>query len=549
MKDNNRYFLYARKSTDTEDKQVQSLPDQINAMNKKAEELWIDIIEIFQESMSAKKPWRFRFNEMVERIKAGEANGIIAWKLDRLTRNPVDTWTIQYMLQDWVLNKIITNDREYNPVDAWLLFSVETWMSNQFIMDLRKNVIRWMDSKIEKWVYAWRVPEGYINVKGKKIIDIDANNFLLVRKMWDLMLTGNYSVWKIKKIAHDEWGYRRTEERIRKNESEKISLSWMYKIFTNPFYTWNFIWKWELKKGTHKPMITFKEYERVQKLLWKKWRTIRSKSREFSYTGIISCWECWWMITAIEKNKRIVSTWEIKSYVYYKCTKRRKWISCNQKAVTLKSVEKQISSILDKIELVPEFKEWWLKLLRRDYKTQIEQNKKIQASIRKKISENENKLHRLTDLLLDEAIDRKEYNIRKEWLKIELIQLDEQLLDVNSDKDKSIDLTEKLFDIIIWVQNKFNQWSLREKKTIFSLFGENYVLKDWILAIELHPWLKPIENKLPEIKRKYSRLEPNKKGISFLKTNTSNDVILLWYSWDVSREELIELLDEVDRLD
>ena len=70
----------------------------------------------------------------LEILKKWEAKWIISWKLDRLTRNPVDTWTIQFMLQNWTINKIISNDREYSALDAWLLFSVETWMSNQFIL-------------------------------------------------------------------------------------------------------------------------------------------------------------------------------------------------------------------------------------------------------------------------------------------------------------------------------------------------------------------------------------------------------------------------------
>jgi len=52
----NNYFLYVRKSTDTEDKQVQSIDDQINVMKKKAQLLDINIVEVFQESMSAKAP-------------------------------------------------------------------------------------------------------------------------------------------------------------------------------------------------------------------------------------------------------------------------------------------------------------------------------------------------------------------------------------------------------------------------------------------------------------------------------------------------------------
>ncbi|MBT3852770.1 hypothetical protein HOF65_01925 [bacterium] len=76
-------------------------------------------------------------------------------------------------------------------------------------------------------------------------------------------------------------------------------------------------------------------------------------------------------------------------------------------------MEEQINIVLDSIEIIPEFKQWGLDLLKKDYNIQVEQNKKIQASIRKKISENEIRLHRLTDLLLDESIDKKEYNIRK----------------------------------------------------------------------------------------------------------------------------------------
>ncbi len=151
MENKIRYFLYTRKSTEGDERQVQSLPDQTKVMKEKAKSLWIEIVDTFQEAMSAKAPGRYKFNEMISRIKNGEAEWIIAWKLDRLSRNPVDSGTIQYMLQTGTLQKVITNDREYHPEDAGLLMSVENGMSNQFIMDLRKNVLRWMKSKTEKW--------------------------------------------------------------------------------------------------------------------------------------------------------------------------------------------------------------------------------------------------------------------------------------------------------------------------------------------------------------------------------------------------------------
>ena len=87
---------------------------------------------------------------MLDRMDKENVRIILCWKLDRLTRNPVDTGTIQYMLQEGKMDRIITSDREYRPVDAGLLFSVETGMANQFIMDLRKNVSRGMESKRSK---------------------------------------------------------------------------------------------------------------------------------------------------------------------------------------------------------------------------------------------------------------------------------------------------------------------------------------------------------------------------------------------------------------
>lgn len=528
MKNKKKYFLYARKSTDTEDKQVQSLQDQVEIMQSKVDLYNIEIVEVFSESMSAKKPWRYRFNEMVERINKWEASGIISWKLDRLTRNPIDTGTIQFMLQNGQVESIITNDREYNPVDAWLLFSVETGMSNQFLLDLKKNVKRWMDSKVEKWIFPWQAPEWYKNNRLKKIIEVDDNNFSLVRKMWDMLLSWNYTVSQIMDIANNKWAYKRSK--IRRNAPDDLSLSGMYKLFQNPFYTGRFMWNGELRQWVHQPMITMKEYERVQEILGRKWASIRPKTKDFSYTGMIQCWECWWMITATEKTKKIRTTGEIKTYIYYHCSKRKKWISCNQKPIKLELLEKQINEVLGKIEILPEFKQWWLDILKRDYHEQLEHKKKVQTSIRKSISNNENKLHKLTDLLLDELIDKDEYNIRKESLKVELFSLNDQLKSISKDKDEATDITEELFDVIVNVTDKFNKWTLKDKKRIFSILGENFVLKDWKMAIQLYPWIQPIENKLSNIKQRYAGLEPYKKGISFNKTDTLNGVILLWYS-------------------
>jgi DNA invertase Pin-like site-specific DNA recombinase len=98
---NLKYFIYCRKSTEDEDRQVLSLSSQIDELKKLAKRLNLKIVgEPLFESMSAKAPGRKVFNDVLDRIEKGEARGIICWKMDRLARNPVDAGRISWMLQN-----------------------------------------------------------------------------------------------------------------------------------------------------------------------------------------------------------------------------------------------------------------------------------------------------------------------------------------------------------------------------------------------------------------------------------------------------------------
>ncbi len=74
-----KYFLYARKSSEGEDRQVSSIESQIDELTKLAEKNNITITEVFSEAKSAKAPGREVFRKMIDRIKKGEANGILCW--------------------------------------------------------------------------------------------------------------------------------------------------------------------------------------------------------------------------------------------------------------------------------------------------------------------------------------------------------------------------------------------------------------------------------------------------------------------------------------
>jgi hypothetical protein len=157
-----------------------------------------------------------------------------------------------------------------------------------------------MNTKVEKGWRPGKAPLGYMNdkfgEKGKKTVPSDPERFPLTRKMWDLLLTGNYSVKRILEIATNDWG-------LKMRDGKSLGLSSLYRIFTNPFYYGEFMYNGELHQGKHEPMITRDEYDHAQAVLGNKGRP-RPKTKRLPFSGLIRC-ECGGTIVAEEKFKTI----------------------------------------------------------------------------------------------------------------------------------------------------------------------------------------------------------------------------------------------------
>ena len=90
-----KFFIYARKSTDSEDRQIRSIGDQISELQELAKKENLEIVDTIVEKQTAKKPGRPLFAEMLKRLEAGEAVGILAWHPDRLASLPGRPWWIR----------------------------------------------------------------------------------------------------------------------------------------------------------------------------------------------------------------------------------------------------------------------------------------------------------------------------------------------------------------------------------------------------------------------------------------------------------------------
>lgn len=521
-----RYFLYARKSSESEDRQIQSIDDQINRLKELANKLGIVIKEVLTEAKTAKKPYcRPVFTEMLERIEKGEADGILCWQINRLSRNPIDSGTIGWMLQQGALKSIQTIDRQYLPDDNVLLFNVESGVANQFIIDLRKTSRRGMEGKADRGWLPSRAGTGYKNNLLEHTIEEDPERFAMVRKMWDLMLTGNYTPRQIRDIANNEWGFRTIKHK--RVGGGEISMGTMYKIFSNIFYTGAFEWAGKLYEGNHKPMITMEEFDRVQILLGRKGKP-RSKGHQFAYTGLMRC-SCGGMITATEKTKILRKSGEIATYVYYHCTGQKKGSECQKEdRMRLGELEDQIDIELERFTILPKFQQWALEILNRENDKEIEDRTKIYEAQHRALTSTQKELDTLTRMRYRDLIDDETFIKERDTLQAKIIKLQMELRDTESRAEKWLELTERTFNFACYARKKFITGSLEEKREIFAALGQNFLVKAKKVSLEASEWFVPIEKAYPALEAEYKRLELNKKLTTAERNAAFAQLILSW---------------------
>ena len=343
-----RYCLYARKSTESEERQVLSIDSQIKEMLQLAERENLEVVTMKRESHSAKETGqRPIFNEIIEEIKLGKFNGILTWAPDRISRNAGDLGKIVDLMDSGALVEIRTFGQRFsnNPNEKFLLMILGSQAKLE--NDNRGiNVKRGLRTRVEMGLWPGVAPLGYLNQKhmDKKCqVIIDPQRAPVIKKIFEKVAFEHYSGRKV-------YNWLRHELNFYTRGNKPLTLSGIYRVLDNPFYYGVFEHPKESGNwytGKHEPIINQELFEKA-KMQLKRDQIVR-ENHEFSFTKLFTCGYCGSGISAEEKYKQLKDGTHAR-YVYYSCSRARDR-NCKNKYIREEELITELLKILDKVNI------------------------------------------------------------------------------------------------------------------------------------------------------------------------------------------------------
>ena len=455
----NKYFLYIRKSTDEDDRQVLSLEAQETELRELAEKERLEIVDTFRESQTAKEPGRPIFNKMLERIEKGEAEGILAWHPDRLARNSVDGGKIIFLVDSGKIQSLKFPTFWFEPTpQGKFMLNIAFGQSKYFVDNLSENTKRGLRQKLRRGELPGYAPLGYLNDLRTHTLTKDPERFALVRKLFELYATGNYSLKDLKEKI--------TSAGLLSRKSNKLSISVIQNMLQNPFYYGVFKYNGELHQGVHEPMIAKKLFEKCQEVSRNRARPVKRLKESHAFRGLLKCGECGCAITS-----------EIqRGHIYYRCTKKR--VPCSQKYIREETLAEQISKILQKVSLPTDWIKKMIAELDKNEKDKFRADFSFSQNLKSQIEDFDDKLEKLLDAHLNNDVSREEYLAKKQKILNQKIEISEKLRAFQQNGNRWLERAKSFILEANQVQIAAKSDNLAEKRQFLKKVGSNVILQE-----------------------------------------------------------------------
>ena len=466
-----KYFLYARKSTEDEERQVMSIEAQLAELDEYAKRENLEVIEKFIENKSAKSPGREIFNEMMAKVKdSKEPLGLLAWHPDRLARNSIDGGQIIYLIDTGKLTSLRFPTFWFEPTPQGLfMLQVAFGQSKYYSDNLSENVNRGIRQKLRRGEWLSLAPLGYVNNPKTRNIEPDPVKAKIIKKVFEEYAAGKHTL--------ESLGERLSFFGVVSRNGTKICKSTLQGTLTNSVYIGVIDYHGEAYEGKYEPIVSKATFEAVQRVLKDRAKPRKNKKgHNFPFVGLLRCGECGAAITAQYAHGNG------GTYRYYRCTKRLG--PCSQRYLRENLVVTQLKQAISKVALCEDWAEKMLTQVDVWEKDTVQSSQTFAQNLQIKIKEIDAKLDKLVNAFLDGDIDKDVYLAKKEDIVRSKTELSQKKADFGRKGNfwieplrewvKTAHHAEKLassqnfYEIKIFVEKIGTNRRLRDKKVILD---------------------------------------------------------------------------------
>jgi site-specific DNA recombinase len=554
---NIRYDVYLRKSSEAEDKQVQSIDDQRREMREFVAKNGLNVLAEFDESQSAHHPGRPVFDEVMKRIEKGISNGLLVWHANRVSRNPVDSGTVIHLIDEGNLIHVRTPSHIYgNTSTEKMMLALECMIAKKDSDDKSDAVKRGLRGRYKKGLPNGVAPLGFINdlshEKGDRGWLVDTERFPLVRQLLELFNSRKYSSRALLKIANEDMGLRTMQRK--KQGGRKLHLSYlMDTILKNPIYAGFF----QTKDGERHELdeslpraVSEEKYWENQKILGEKGRPRPSKNKLiFAYTGLTECGGCGGAVTAEHKYQVICDCKHkfplsnrthcpacglaIKRmnkpvylhYIYYHCT-RTKDPNCREGSVQELYIDNYLASYFrDNFKISKALHDWCLENLETADDSQAKNDSEKKVSLEATLAKKKKEYKELVLMKAKGLIEDDDFISLKGTLKEEIGALERAMGNLGqAAKQAKIKEAKRAFELSLGIDEIFKNGSPQEKKELMLEIGSNLTIKAKKLDVYNTGVYAKIINGLLTAKAENPSFEPEKSSANKDKTEVFSSV-------------------------
>ena len=272
-------FAYARVSTLRQGEKGVSLQEQRDAIERYAGSRGLTIERWFEERESASHAGRQAFNQMLQLLRRGRAQGVIIHKIDRSARNLEDWADVGKLADAGVEVHFAAENVDLRTVGGRLSADIQAVVAAHYSRNLREEVKKGFYGRLKQGFYPLRAPTGYLDQGAAKPKIFDPARAPLVREAFELYGSGRVSLPELAEVM--------SRRGLRNRDNGVITFGGLAKMLRNPFYIGLMrISNGGTFQGNHEPLVTTEVFEKVQAMLSGK-RVDRANHHVFTYSRLV----------------------------------------------------------------------------------------------------------------------------------------------------------------------------------------------------------------------------------------------------------------------